>query len=157
MGMGTVEPTQVVFEASATRAAAENKDSGKEPPAAGNYLDVKFRKQGYRDYVVHFRVRAKELKRMPASDGYPSAARLEFVAVVYDSQGQAVNGKREKVSANLDSLTDAQEQPAELTGDLTIQVPVKGNYFLRLGVRDVATDRVGALEVPVDRIASPAK
>ena len=52
---------------------------------------------------------------------------------------------------------DAPGQTAELTGNLVIQVPVKGNYFLRLGVRDTATDRVGALEIPVDRIALPAK
>jgi hypothetical protein len=44
-----------------------------------------------------------------------------------------------------------------LTGDLVIQVPVKGSYFLRLGVRDIATDRVGALEIPVDRIALAGK
>jgi hypothetical protein len=28
-------------------------------------------------------------------------------------------------------------------------VPVKGEYFLRIGVHDLATNRVGAVEVPV--------
>jgi hypothetical protein len=29
---------------------------------------------------------------------------------------------------------------------------VKGNYFLRVGVHDVASDRIGALEIPVDEV-----
>jgi hypothetical protein len=158
MGMGTVEPTQIVFQASATRAASETKDSGKSPATAGNYLSAKLRKQGYRDYTVHFRVRANELKLTRAFEPFsPYTGKLEFVAVVYDNQGQAVNGKRESATIKYDSLTDAQLQTAELTGNLVIQVPVKGNYFLRLGVRDTATDRVGALEIPVDRIALPVK
>jgi hypothetical protein len=152
--MGTVEPTQIVFEASATPAATETTDTAKQP-AAGNYLDAKLRKQGYRDYTVHFRVRANELKLVPNVDRTSYAGKLDFVAVVYDNQGQAVNGKREKASVNFANLTDPQLQTAELTGDLVIQVPAKGNYFLRLGVHDTATDRVGALEIPVDRIALP--
>jgi VWFA-related protein len=158
MGMGAMEPTEIVFEARATRAASETKDSGKGPAAVGNYLSVKLRNQGYRDYTVHFRVRANELKLTQGFDPPSSyTGKLEFVAVVYDNQGQAVNGKRESASINYDNLTDAQLQTAELTGDLVIQVPVKGSYFLRLGVRDIATDRVGALEIPVDRIALAGK
>lgn len=156
MGMGTVEPTQIVFEANATRAASEAKDTGNKS-APGNYLSVKLRKQGYRDYTVHFRVRANELKLSPGFDPSSYTGKLEFVAVVYDNQGQAVNGKRESASIKFDSLTDTQLETAELTGDLVVEVPAKGSYFLRLGVRDVATDRVGALEIPVDRIAAVRK
>ena len=156
MGMGTVEPTQIVFQASATSAPTETKDSGSQP-TVGNYLNAKLRKQGYRAYTVHYRVRANELKLVPNIDRTSYAGKLELVAVVYDNQGQAVNGKREKASVSFDNLTDPQLQTAELTGNLTIQVPVKGSYFLRLGVRDTATDRVGALEIPLDRIAVPAR
>jgi VWFA-related protein len=156
MGMGTVESTQIVFQASATPAPTESKDSGSQL-AAGNYLNVKFRTQGYRDYTVHYHVRANELKLVPSADRTSYSGKLEFVAVVYDNQGQAVNGKREKASVNYSNLTDPQLQTAELSGDLVIQVPVKGSYFLRLGVLDTATDRVGALEIPVDRIPLPAK
>ena len=155
MGMGTVEPTQVVFQASATPAATESKDPGNQPAATGNYLALKFRKQGYRNYTVHFRVRANELKLTQPNPESPYAGKLEFVAVVYDNQGQAVNGKRERASVSFDNLTDPGLQTASLTGDLVIQVPAKGSYFLRLGVRDTATDRVGALEIPIDRIPLP--
>jgi hypothetical protein len=33
-----------------------------------------------------------------------------------------------------------------------IAVPVKGNYFLRVGVHDVASDHIGAIEIPVDQV-----
>ena len=33
-----------------------------------------------------------------------------------------------------------------------IAVPVKGNYFLRVGVHDVPSDHIGALEIPVDEV-----
>jgi hypothetical protein len=157
MGMGTVEPTQIVFDASATRAPTESKDAANQPAAAGNFLNVKFRREGYRDYTVHFRVRANELKLNQPTPESPYAGKLEFVAVVYDNQGQAMNGKREKASVSFDNLTDPDLQTASLTGDLVIQVPAKGSYFLRLGVRDTATDRVGALEIPIDRISLSAK
>ena len=33
-----------------------------------------------------------------------------------------------------------------------IAIPVKGNFFFRLGVHDKVGDQVGALEIPVDQI-----
>jgi vancomycin resistance protein YoaR len=33
-----------------------------------------------------------------------------------------------------------------------IAIPVKGNYFLRLGIRDAADGYVGAMEIPVDQV-----
>jgi hypothetical protein len=34
-----------------------------------------------------------------------------------------------------------------------ISVPVKGEYFLRIGVHDPATDKVGAVELPVAEVS----
>jgi len=157
MGMGTVEPTQIVFDASATPATEEVKDSDDHPAVGGNYLDARLRKQGYRNYTLHFRVHPNELKLVPNIDHTSYVGKLELVAMVYDTHGQAVNGKREKASVSFPSLTDTQFQTAEVIGDLVIQIPTKGSYFLRLGVHDTASDRVGALEIPVGRIPMPTK
>jgi hypothetical protein len=35
-----------------------------------------------------------------------------------------------------------------------IAVPVKGNFFLRIGVHDAASDHIGAIEIPVDQVHS---
>jgi len=37
-----------------------------------------------------------------------------------------------------------------------IDVPATGEYFLRIGVHDLTSDRVGAIEVPVSSIAPQA-
>jgi hypothetical protein len=39
-----------------------------------------------------------------------------------------------------------------LHAEQQIAVPVKGNYFLRVGVHDVPSDHIGALEIPVDEV-----
>ena len=36
-----------------------------------------------------------------------------------------------------------------------IDVPATGNYFLRIAVHDLTTDRVGALEIPTTSIQPP--
>ena len=83
--------------------------------------------------------------------------KVEVVTVVYDSLGHPVNSKRSVVSVNFNGPDDPRLQQATVTADLTTQVPAKGDYFLRIGVHDLATDKVGALEIPVDRIALTGK
>jgi hypothetical protein len=36
-----------------------------------------------------------------------------------------------------------------------ISVPAKGNYFLRIGVEDVFSGKVGAIEIPTDAVPFP--
>jgi hypothetical protein len=66
--------------------------------------------------------------------------------------GHAINSKRSAVSVSFDGPDDPRLQKATITADLTTQVPAKGDYFLRIGVHDLATDKVGALEVPVSSV-----
>jgi len=33
-------------------------------------------------------------------------------------------------------------------------VPVQGNYYLRIGIHDLGSDRVGAVEIPVASLQS---
>ncbi|MEO6910417.1 MAG: VWA domain-containing protein [Edaphobacter sp.] len=152
MGMGAVAPTQVVFAANIAPAAQVMKDSGKEPAAQGNYLSEKLRKKGYRNYKVRYSIAADGLQLMPAPDLSSYHGRVQLVAVLYDNQGQRVNSGTVEVPLDLDKASYAQLERTGLGLGMTIAIPAKGNYFLRLGVRDVETDRVGALEVPVDRI-----
>jgi hypothetical protein len=36
----------------------------------------------------------------------------------------------------------------------SIDVPVQGNYYLRIGIHDLGSDRVGAVEIPVASLQS---
>jgi hypothetical protein len=46
----------------------------------------------------------------------------------------------------------AKIQRAGLGIELPIAVPTKGDYYLRLGVHDLNSGRMGALEIPVSEI-----
>jgi VWFA-related protein len=152
MTMGAVQPTQVVFFANITPEPKVVKDSGKEPAAKGNYLSEKLRKQGYRNYAIRFSINAGDLQLMPTPDLTSYHGRVQLVAVVYNNQGEKVSSDMGEVPLDLDRASYAQIERKGLGTGMNIAVPAKGSYFLRLGVRDVETGRVGALEIPVDRI-----
>jgi hypothetical protein len=77
---------------------------------------------------------------------------LKLVSVVYDDMGQVVNSKSSQVPIDVDSTEYQQMLRGGLGVDQSIAIPVKGNFFLRMGVYDVSGNKLGALEVPVDQI-----
>jgi hypothetical protein len=151
MRLGAGAPKDVIFLAGVTPAAEVSKANGDEPLAKDNYLDKRYRKSEYRDYRIHYSVNTQTLQLMPTPD-LSYHGHLEFVAVVYDDLGQVVNSKSMQVPIDLDEASYRQMTRSGLGIDETIAIPVKGNYFLRIGVHDVPSDKVGALEVPVDQI-----
>jgi VWFA-related protein len=152
MRMGAVAPKDIVFLADVTPAAEVSKAKGDEPLAKDNYLDKKYRKAEYREYQIHYSVNPRQMHLMPSPD-LSYHGHLEVVAVVYDDLGQVVNSKSTEAQIDVDEAAYQQIlQRGRLGIDQTIAIPVKGNYFLRMGVDDVAGNKVGALEVPVDQI-----
>jgi VWFA-related protein len=155
MAMGSPEPDAIVFEATAT----PNREIVRELPGTAaspsNYLSADLRTQGYRELAIHFAVRSNQLQLIAAPNQTAFAEKLQVVAVLYDSAGHPVNSKKSTVSVSFTGPDDPLLQKATVTADVTTQIPAKGPYFLRLGVRDIATDKVGALEIPVDRITVP--
>jgi VWFA-related protein len=152
MRMGAPAPRDLVFLANVTPAAEVSKAKGEEPLPSDNFLEKKYRKAPYRDYQIHYAVNARAIQLTAAADS-SYHAQLEFVAVVYDDLGQVVNSKRKLAPIELDNATYQRIIGSGRIGiDLSIAIPVKGNYFLRMGVHDIAGNKVGALEVPVDEI-----
>jgi len=151
MRMGAKSPRDVLFLADITPAAEVSKAKGDEPLAKDNFLDKKFRKQPYRDYQVHFSVNPDTLRLTPAPD-LSYHGRVDFVVMVYDDLGQVVNSKVAHAPIDVDNSTYQQLMQGGLGVVESIAIPVKGNYFLRMGVHDISTDKTGALEVPVDQI-----
>jgi len=147
MTIGAPQPDDVVFEVTATPDATVTKDAAGASAGAGNFLSAALREQGYSSYALHYAVRANQLLLIASPDQKNYAVKLEVVAVVYDSLGNAINSKRDVISTNFTGPDDPQLQTATVTAGLTTQVPVTGSSFLRIGVRDMATDKVGALEI----------
>ncbi len=78
---------------------------------------------------------------------------LEIWTYVYNSDGQLLvtTGNR------LHTLLTPADYTKMLAGGLAfhqqISVPVKGLHFLRTGIHDMVSDRVGAVEIPVAQVA----
>jgi VWFA-related protein len=150
MTMGAGAPKDVIFVVDVTPETV-SKAKGDDSLAKDNYLDAKYRKDAYREYKIHYSVNAGTLHFMPTPDE-SYHGRVEFAAVVYDNMGQVVNSKTTTSPVDVDKATYDEMLRGGLGTVMTIAVPVKGSYFLRMGVQDVAADKVGALEVPVEKI-----
>jgi len=80
------------------------------------------------------------------------AARL--VTRVYSADGALINSTTLNVIGDID---DARYQTIMTNGmqfRQEISVPLKGESFLRIGVEDLATNRVGVVEIPVATVAN---
>ncbi|HKR27599.1 MAG TPA: VWA domain-containing protein [Acidobacteriaceae bacterium] len=82
---------------------------------------------------------------------------LEFAACAYDADGKMLNG----ISQNAVRMqaTGKKGEPPLFRAEQTLEVPTTAQW-LRVAVRDVATDRIGTIEVrlplPDDKTPAPA-
>ena len=79
---------------------------------------------------------------------------MEFLTVVFDANGARVNMQTNALSLDVPPDRFAWLQTQSFNYRQQISVPAKGEYFLRMGMRDVTNDRVGAVEMPVADIAN---
>ena len=151
MLLGAVEPTEVVFTANVAVDNRAEKVDKKSPLPANNFLHPEYKDKPFHTYTVAFRADISRMKLIQTPDGVRHGT-VQFVAVVYDQSGETVNSLMSTGSVD---LTEAAYQEMLRRGMLVksqIAVPVKGNYFLRLGVHDVGGDQIGALEIPIDQV-----
>jgi VWFA-related protein len=143
---GTPQPLQVVLTARIAPAAPSPERS----IAPGNVA-----KDGLRGPFRRYRIDALVDPRGMAFTQQPDGKwhdSLEFIAFLYDSESRLINSASMSGSVNLNKSPDETYQQSGLPLHLQISVPVKGDYFLRIGVHDIQGDRVGAIEVPVDAV-----
>jgi hypothetical protein len=67
-----------------------------------------------------------------------------------------MNGVKEKVRAKLRAGEFASRGWTGLKFHQNIDAPAKSEYFLRIGVHDLSSDRVGSVEVPLAAIQPTA-
>jgi VWFA-related protein len=102
-------------------------------------------------YAVDYGVPVPQLRFSETANGGTDGlhhARLEFVVVAYSADGKRLNTVDQ--NAGFD-LTQAQYEQVKRQGipmHQEIDLPA-GEAFLRIAVHDLSSDRVGALEVPV--------
>jgi hypothetical protein len=110
----------------------------------------------YRRYSVHYIAHQRDIQCPTGPRGVNICA-VEFVACVYDDDGVLINTQSNEIKATIKSTYYAAlRQPGLHPGfqyQQEISVPVKGEYYLRVGVHDLTTDRVGAVELPISVVS----
>ncbi len=144
---GGPEPTELIFAAS-VRAASTDPEADLVP---GNQL-VKKVSGPYRRYAVTFIANPKQLNWTVTPDGAHRCT-LEFMTFVYDGDGTRINVQVNAIGAAINDSQFASIQNGNIKYLQQISVPAKGDYYLRLGMRDIGSDHVGAVELPVTAVA----
>jgi VWFA-related protein len=147
MMRGAPQPTEVLFHVAT--AVAPIPDTTLPP---GNNPDPKAMKPPFRHLTLSYTIDINGLQFDPGADGNYHG-QFEYAVTAYDSNdGKPVNSI---VMAAKPALPPAVYQSMLASGAKLrqeIDIPVKGEYILRIGVHDLTTDRVGALEIPTSSI-----
>ena len=116
----------------------------------GNHLAPEVRPP-YRHYTILYAVDLHKVSfTLVEGGGYRAAA--EFVAVVYDTNGKRINFVDTTTARNF----SIDQYKSLLTHGMLfrqdIVTPIKGEYFLRVGVLDNSAQRAGVVEIPLSSV-----
>jgi VWFA-related protein len=122
-------------------------------PGLGSHPNAKLMKPPFHTYRLDTLLDIHFVQMTRNAAGQYQGA-LDFTALVYNANGEVVNSKTRLASFDL-----APDQYADLlvhgvAGSTSIDVPVDGTYSIRLGMHDPASNRVGAVEIPVAALRS---
>ena len=138
MDFGLPQPEQILYKARILPATAKQA-----PPAT-----VKVNRPGpYDHYLVDFAIDQKDLDLPLDSDGLRKG-KLNVSLVVYDKYGEIITRRDYLIPLNIkpDIWKVFEQTGVQLHAELDAP---KGQYWLRTGVYDQATHKVGAMEVPL--------
>jgi hypothetical protein len=106
----------------------------------------------FRRYVVDIAADAKDIKITPTPDGHYQFS-TEVITCVYDANGVLIDTAVQKARGNLSLSSYANMTRTGLPFHQEVSVPVDGDYYLRISLHDLVTDRYGSVEVPVAAVA----
>lgn len=147
MMRGGPEPTEIVLATSIRRST----DATEDKPVAGNMPAPKA-SGPYQRYTVVISVDPHALD-CPAAADQSRTCSLDVATFVYDPDGALKNSVMTGLNARIPPDRVAAVLRSGIRFRQEISVPAKGESFLRIGVHDARSGRIGAVEVPVSAIA----
>jgi VWFA-related protein len=144
---GGPDPTQIVFAASIHPATGQPESALAEGVRAAPRVSGPWKR-----YVVRFNAQPHDIAAPAMADGSRHVD-LHFLTYVYDTQGQLITAAQKRVAANIPAAAYASMLKSGIPYRQEISLPAKGDFFIRLGILDQATNRVGALQLSVDSVS----
>lgn len=105
-------------------------------------------------YAVDFAMLARHVTLTPAENG-GQHLELEFAVLAYGPGGQRLNGARMQLRRTLTPEMLTAVQKSGYRYRLLVDLPVTARY-LRVGVRDNQSNRLGVVELPLPLAAQPS-
>lgn len=144
---GALQPTEILFHVAVDAAAAPETSL-----LPGNNADPKAMKPPYRHLTLSYLIDLNGIQFDPSVDGNYHG-QFEYAVNVYNpADGRLLNSS---ALAAKPSLPPAAYQSLLASGAKLrqeIDVPATGEYVLRIGIHDLTTDRVGAIEIPASAL-----
>jgi len=155
MELGAAPPTEILLVAHIEPDTNQGREGKDAPLPAENFMKTDWQHKPFRTYTVVLNADAGSILLDKTPDG-ARHGKIEIAAVLYTQENEQVNSIFRSVAF---ALNPDQYRRLLATGLLTkmqFAIPVKGNFFLRLGIHDVNGDKIGAFEIPVDQIKPEA-
>jgi VWFA-related protein len=150
MLLGGPSPTQIPFMVKIVPTAGTENTL---PPTNQPNVRKKM-KPPYRRYTVWYDIDLRSVAFTPIQNGFHRGS-LEFEILLYNPDGDLMNAIKETVRAKLRAEGYESREQSGWKFHQNIGAPAKGEFFLRIGVHDVGSDRAGAVEVPLAAIQPP--
>jgi VWFA-related protein len=148
MIFGSPVPTQITLKVMVVPAAKE----AEQTLLPSNYAIPSANISGpYRRYDVVIAADPSAIEFMPTAGG-GRHVNLQFRTYVYTRDGKLMNTSSRVREEDFTAALYNSALHKGLFFHQQISVPLKGEFYLRIGVHDVAADRDGAVEVPVDSV-----
>jgi VWFA-related protein len=116
-------------------------------PAIFGVLDVKYKAKPLTRYGVVFALPARQIAFAPGPNNTHRGG-LEFDLAAYDADGKLINSLSQTLQLPLSDSTFQQMQKGPFRFFQQLDLP-PGEVFLRIGIRDLTSNKIGTLEVPL--------
>jgi len=153
MARGTPTPSQIIFKARILPVSTASEAA----VAPGNILnpDPKTPKGPYRRFNIDLAANLRDFFLTTTPD-HLYQGKIEVRTYLFDRDGVLILESTE--SAPLSLPTDRVRAILETGLQIHTQVsaPLKGEYYLRIGIQDLSSDHIGAIEVPIAAVKNLA-
>ncbi len=147
---GTLDATQILF-----KVKVSSSSTPQPTLPAGNKPDASM-KPPYRLYTLAYAIDVNNIDFAPGPDGNYRGD-FEYGVNVFTSDGdEVVNTTSKEVNPILPPAVYQSMLKGGANAHQEIAVPATGDYFLRIAVHDMATGRIGSIEIPTASITGQA-
>jgi VWFA-related protein len=147
---GAPNPSEIMIKARVLPSATRSEDA----LAPGNSPNAKLKepiKGPYRRYLIDIAADPNDVALVHGTDGKLTSD-LQVMTFVYDQNGLLIGITAKSIHTNLTPDGYRQLYQYGLQLHQEVSVPLKGDYYLRIGLHDLTSNRVGAIEVPVTSV-----